>query len=355
MTLPELQQIAKERTEAVLGAWTDKPTGQTKAIIDEYRTAFKSIDNQLKEAYAKNLAGIPKDDYYNEMVKYGRLEALQKQISAEYNKYARRAGFKQIELGKTGMSNTYYQNMYSVNWFSGLNEMEYFAVLSKNAIDVSVISTDKIWRSLPKGDKIALSPLKAKNGTIINTLRGNHDDDLRKINKAITQGLLQGKSYTTVSKDIRNVFNTTASNAVRIARTEGIRNMNSGAYENTRAAISAGIDTGREVVEVMDDRTRNQSASIDGQRQKGLDPFIYPGGLKVDIIGNSGVAAYDINERGSSIDYVEGIEPTTIRGVNPVTGGEGVANFRDFERWMKQNDLVFSDTGRIVSKGKTAF
>jgi hypothetical protein len=119
--------------------------------------------------------------------------------------------------------------------------------------------------------------------------------------------------------------------------------------------MNAGVDVGREVVEVMDGRTRSQSSSINGQRQKGDDPFIYPGGLKVDIIGNSGVAAYDIQDRGGAVDTIEGIEPNTIDGLNPVTGTGGTANFSDFNKWMDLNDLKFSDTGRIISKGKSAF
>ena len=29
--------------------------------------------------------------------------------------------------------------------------------------------------------------------------------------------------------------------------------------------------------------------------------------------------------------------------------------FREHNKWMVENDLIFNETGRIVSKGKTAF
>jgi hypothetical protein len=220
---------------------------------------------------------------------------------------------------------------------------------------VSVFGTPEIWKDIKKADKGLLKPYLPKNGTVINTLRANRTKDLIKLQQTITQGMLQGKSYTNLSKEIKDIFNTTANNAVRIARTEGIRNMNSGALANTQAAMKAGVDVGREVVEVMDSRTRNQSSSIDGQQQKGDDPFDYPGGLKVDIIGNSGVAAYDINERGTSVDFVMDIDPETTEGVNPATGSTGTANMRSFNAWMADNNLEWTDTGRVATIGKSAF
>jgi hypothetical protein len=355
MTLSELQQTAKERTEAIIGAWTDRPTGQTKVLIDNYRAAYNEIDELLKNTYAKFLTGIPPEGYYNEIIKFNRLNNLNKQIKKMYDDAAKKAGLTQIEISKTGISNQYYGNMYSVNWFSGTQNLEYFTPLNPAIAKVSVFGTPEVWKDIKAKDRGALKPYLPKNGTVINTLRGNRTKDLLKLQQSITQAMLQGKSYTNLSNDIKKILNTTANNAVRIARTEGIRNMNSGALANTQAAIDAGVEVGREVVEVMDDRTRSQSASIDGQRQKGDDPFVYPGGLLVDIIGNSGVAEYDINERGSSVDYVEGIKPNTVEGVNPATGNPGDANMRAFNQWMEQNDLKWSDTGRIISKGKAAF
>jgi hypothetical protein len=355
MTLQEMHKTATARTEAVIGAWTERPTGQTKRLIDNYRKAFIEIEKELKDIYAKFLSGVKPEDYYNEMLKFNRAQNLQKQIVSAYNEAARKAGAAQMEISKTAISNQYYGNMYSVNWFSGTQGNTFYTVLNPNIAKVSVFGTPEVWKGIKKADKGTLKPFLPKNGTVINNLRANRTKDLIKLQDTITQGLIQGKSFTALSKDIKAVFNTTANNAVRIARTEGIRNMNSGALANTQEAMSAGVGIGREVVEIMDDRTRAQSASINGQRQKGDDPFIYPGGLKVDIIGNSGVPEYDINERGTSVDFIEGIEPTTIEGINPATGNPGVASYRDFDKWMEEHDLRFNKEGRIVSKGKTAF
>ncbi|MCP4394588.1 MAG: hypothetical protein GY804_10025 [Alphaproteobacteria bacterium] len=362
-TLKELQETAKERTEAVIGAWPNPPEadyhpkGQTKKLLANYQAAYKDIDEQIKEAYAKYLVGVDSGDlgYYNEMLKYERLTNLQKQIAKSYNTAAKKAGFAQMEISKTGIANEYYQDMYSVNWFSGSQGKGYFTPLNPKIMEVSVYSTPKIWKDLSAKDKGLLQPFLAKSGTLIDTLRNNRTKDLIKIQDSITQALLKGDSFTSLSKDIKHILNTSASNAVRIARTEGIRNMNAGSLANTQAAMDAGVDVGREVVEIKDDRTRSQSASINGQKQKGADPFHYPGGLKVDIIGNSGVAKYDINERGTSVDYLEDMDANTLEGINPATGKHGNANMRDFNKWMIDNGLKYTDSGRIISRGKTAF
>ncbi len=362
-TLKELQEIAKERTEAVIGAWPNppeaayNPKGQTKKLLSNYQTAYNDMDKLIKDAYSKYLAGVDAGDlgYYNEMLKYERYTNLQKQVAKAYNAAAKKAGLAQVEISRTGIANEYYQDMYSVNWFSGSHGQEYFTPLNTKIAEVSVKGTPQIWKGLSTNDKGVMKPYMPKNGTLIDTLRHNRTKDLIKLNDAITQALLKGDSYTKLSKNIKHILNTSSSNAVRIARTEGIRNMNSGAYANTQAAMDAGVDVGREVVEVMDDRTRNQSASINGQKQKGDDPFHYPGGLLVDIIGNSGVAEFDINERGSSVDYVEGLDANNTKGINPVTGKHSTADMRDFNKWMNDNNLIYSDTGRITSKGKSAY
>ncbi len=362
-TLQELQETAKSRTEAVIGAWPDPPEavyhpkGQTKKLLENYQKAYNDIDKQIKDAYTKYLIGVdPKDlGYYNEMLKFDRLTKLQKQIAKAYNNAALKAGFSQAEISKTGISNEFYQDMYGVNWFTGSKESQYYSILNPKTIEASVYSTPKIWKSIRPSMRERFQAYFAKHGNLPTTLKTARTKDLVKLNQAITQALINGDSPQVLSKEIKTILNTTASNAVRIARTEGIRNMNSGSYANTQAALNAGVDVGREVIEVMDGRTRSQSAQINGQKQPGVKPFNYPGGLKVDIIGNSGVAEWDINERGSSTDYVVGNDANNTKGINPVTGKHSTADMRDFNNWMTDNDLKYSDTGRIISKGKTAF
>jgi trigger factor len=66
MTLQQMQDEALNRMETIVGAWTDKPTGQSKGLVDAYRTAYKDIDSDLKAVHNKILSGVKPEDYFNE-------------------------------------------------------------------------------------------------------------------------------------------------------------------------------------------------------------------------------------------------------------------------------------------------
>lgn len=372
MTLEQLQQLSTDRTESLIGAWSRdakgniKPKGLSKEITDQYKKAYLDIEKSLKAIHDKFLTGVKPEDYYNEIVKYGRLSSLKAQIADIYNKAAGEAAKLQVESAKLAFSNKYYENMYSVNWFSaeafkGKTDFQYFAVLNTKAVDVSVLGTPKIWASLSSEQKKAFKHIRPKHGTLAATLEKNRKKDLLKLQEVISQGLLKGKSSVKTGKELEKVFKdiaesvkermeVSASNALRIARTEGTRNMNAGAYINTQEAIGAGLDLKRKAVEVLDNRTREQSATIDDQEVAGDKPFIYPGGLEVMVIGNSGVASFDINERGRSIDIVPGTNPGQRTGRDPATGEISKATFKNMADWMDKNNLKYNQYGRMVKK-----
>lgn len=366
-----MQELSTERTEALIGAWNwDKdgnpvPKGISKKITEQYKKAYLDINKSL-DAILIKIKTVNPEDYYNEVVKFNRLEALKRQIATIYNEAAGKAGLLQVESASLAISNKYYENMYAVNWFSadafhGQTNFQYFAVLNKATIESSVLGTPKVWESLSKAQRKALKPLFPKHGTLAKTLNDNRVKDLLKLQEVITQGLLKGKSSVKTAKDLQKVFTdiaadvkermeVSASNALRIARTEGARNMNSGAYANTQAGIDAGLELKRKAEETLDSRTREQSHFIDNEVVEGDQPFNYPGGLKVMIIGNSGVAEYDINERGRSIDIVPGTPPGRRVGRDPATGEILEASFKNMDDWMNQHNLTYNKSGRIVSK-----
>lgn len=349
MTLKQMQNEASKRIDTIIGIATDKPTNLTKQLLDNYSKAYKSITGELKDIYAKFLTGVKPENYYNEIIKYQRLSNILKQVSDEYTAAAKVAGLEQIKISKLAISNQYYSNQYAVNWFSGTKGKTFYTPINKNAVDVSVYGTEKIWAELSAKQREQLKPLLPKHGTLADVLRNNSTKDLTKLKQIITQAMITGQPYTKTAAEIKKLLNTTANNALRIVRTETIRNQNSGAYLNTLAAIDKGISLKRMAVETLDGRTRPQSAAIDGQIVGADQPFIYPGGLKVMIIGNSGVAEYDINDRGRSIDLVEGLEPDERSGVNPVTGEKEIASYINFQEWADDMGLKINDYGQIVS------
>jgi hypothetical protein len=347
MTLEQMELAGQERTRAILGSWTDKPTGETEKLLSHYKTAYDEITDNLDKAYLKLTGTDPADaGYYNELIKFGRLESLQKQTAKAYTDAARKAGKAQFAISETAMSNTYYQNMYSVNWFSD----QFFTVIDEKAVEVAVFGTDEIWQSIDKANKAKYAAYLPQYGTLADKLNSNAIKDLEKIKSSIIAALRQGNSFDELARDLQNIFNTTANNALRIARTEGHRAMSSGAYAQTQAAVNAGIGLTRMYSAVLDTRTRQQSGSMDGQIVGASEPFVYPNGATALIVGNSGVPRYDINDRCWSLDIVDDTPPEARRGLNPATGESEVASYRTFDVWMKDNDLIFTKSGKIMAK-----
>jgi len=100
---------------------------------------------------------------------------------------------------------------------------------------------------------------------------------------------------------------------------------------------------------VIGDRTRPQSAQVDGRMENDDGFFKYPGGALVKIPGNSGVPGWDINDRESVINIIDGVPPTTRRARDPVTGETDIISFRSFDEWAKENGLTRNRYGQLLS------
>jgi len=220
-----------------------------------------------------------------------------------------------------------------------------FAVLSEDVIEASVYGTQEVWRNrfgVP-------SDYIPKSGALLRSiLDDNRQADVRRLRRAITASLTQGESYTKAARRVKDILDTSASNAIRIMRTEGHRNALAGQYALKRHAQEEGVDARRRIVAVMDDRTRPQSAQVDGEVENENGLFEYPGGVMVRTPGNSGVARWDINDRESTVMDIEGVEPTVRRGRNPATGENEIMSFRGFEEWRREHNLTKNRYGQIM-------
>lgn len=346
MTLQELQAANRRRQEITIGAWNKTPSGKTADLLDNYKQAYQSISSDLEKTYSRVLSGIEPDKYYSTMTQYNRLANLQKSVASDYVKAARAAGKEQFAISELALSNMYYENQYAVNWFTPKG---YFTALDQKVMEVAVYGTEEIWRSITPAKKVLYEPYLPQYGYLNQLLAKNATLDLEKINIAITQGLRKGEGYAPISRELRKIFNTTGYNALRIARTEGNRLLNSGAFAQSQAAAAAGVNMQRMYLATQDMRTRDQSGAMDGQKRPIDKPFNY-GGTSWFIPGNSGVAEYDCNDRCSTIDIVDNKPPELRRGRNPVTGQTEVTSFNSFDDWMEQHNLTRNNSGRIIHK-----
>jgi len=335
-------------------------------VAGEYKKALNTIRKDLRKVYDKvigdrspaELAAILKDQpawLWTEANKFNRLTALQKQVQTEFVKASIRAGNMTVESSKLAITNNFYRQQYALQFASPIQTS--FTVLNPAVVEISVLGRAKTITGIVKAtrDRIEakygdLTRYQPKHGTLINTILNNRQKDLQKIQSSITQGLIQGKSYTQTAKDVKKVLDGSASQALRVVRTESARNMNAGSYANHNVAVSQGLNVTRQIISVLDDRTRQQSQEVDTIKADKNNQFHYPGGVLVDFPGNTGRPEWDINDRESVIEVIDGQSPDKRTGRNPLTGRNETMDFKDYSAWAKENGMVQNLSGRWVIK-----
>jgi len=341
MTLSELQDQGYDITRKEYMALQSRVNKELKTALDKARS-------ELRKLYDK-LDGVKPEDYYVTAVKFDRLTKLQNSLIKEYNRAARASGTVMENASKVAINNAFYRQQFAaVLGTSVLDDVNIvFTTLPTEVIEASVYGTAaKIKEAYGTA-----SDYIPKSGTFLEAvLDKNRQADVDKIRTAVTQALTQGEGYQKASGRIKKILDTTATNAQRIMRTEGHRNQMSGQYAMTQNAKSQGVEMRRQIVSVLDDRTRPQSAQVDGLMENDDGFFEYPGQL-VKMPGNSGVPGWDINDRESVINIIDGVPPTTRRAripSGPNKGETDIISFRSFDEWAKENGLTRNRYGQLL-------
>ena len=343
-------------------------------MLRQYEIALRKINREVEIAYTKYLDGVNTDDYFKELAKLGRLIGLQNRVENIYNEYAKRAGINTIEGSRVAFVNNYYRQQYAKAWFSPLASTPIildFSLVDPVAIELSVYDRLASYNNLDRGKR--KSNLKGflpqgDSPTTIQTLNKAKSWGLGKINNSITQGLILGSSIDTIKRDIANSMGYSTRRAEKIARTEIHKSLNGGQYGSYIDAKDQGLVEHRQILSVRDMRTRQQSAIVDGRKDDKDNLFTYPGGVKVSYPGNSGIAKWDVNDRETTIEVINGITPQLRSGIdpskfnkdgtrkiNPKTGKiytraevRQITSFNSFNTWAKDNGLTHNQYGELV-------
>lgn len=320
---------------------------RTKELLGEYQKAYKATTEHLKATYLKTLSGVGTENYYNEMLKYGRYKALLDAINTSYINAARRAGQMQVNNSTLAMSNNFYLRQYVLDWVDFDNRLTSFLVLPSELINQAVIGQPEAWTELTANIRNniekqygSIANYTPQAGTLTDTLLANRTRDLTKLRGTLAQIFVQGKSYTQAASLMRDVLNTSANNALRIARTEGNRLMNAGSFALTQRARAQGIQIVRQWDATLDARTRGRHAALDGKKED-KDGLFYIGDDSAPYPGQFGQAANSINCRCGILDIVDGVQPEVRTGRNPLTGEYEEMSFRDFDAWAKDNNMHY--------------
>lgn len=159
--------------------------------------------------------------------------------------------------------------------------------------------------------------------------------NMRKIQSAVLQGVLQGESPFEVAHRLEQVGQMNFNSAVRYARTMGTSAQNAGRYQAYKRAENLGVKLTIEWQATLDGRTRHDHRMMHGQRRDVGEPFETPDGFSImypaDCSGESDAPQREIwNCRCTLLSWVKGFEGDTVKD-SPKMGN------MSFEEWQQEN------------------
>jgi len=314
MTPNEVLKRFNEQAESL----TDVPKPYLEAIKKQYQSALNDITKELRKLTDK-IDGIdPKDtiQIQKELFKHNRLQNIQlriKEILNNANKVSRSAVNQVV---KNSLKEGYYSQGFAYyNAMQGAGININFGMFDPNVINASVLTgvnrkiTGYIFKNKEDGawiwDKV---------------LKENHAKAYRRINNAITQGLIKGDGYNKTARMLKKElfpsktpkFNLTSA-IERIIRTESGKARSLGdliAYDDfKKSADKLGIDVKRLWYSTVDNRVRDTHLSLHNQPENENGQWIV-GGSPADAPRLSGNPAEDINCRCTTVKEIEGLEST---------------------------------------------
>lgn len=160
-------------------------------------------------------------------------------------------------------------------------------------------------------DQKSVERLANKNPNLLPKAKINVPKDQkwsrRKINNAITQGILQGESLDKVAGRLSDVARMGWNTAVRNARTAMTGAQNAGRLDSYGDAKQMGIKIKKQWMATLDEHTRDSHADLDGQTVETDEPFITENGNELMYPGDpSGEPEEVYNCRCTMVSVLDG-------------------------------------------------
>ena len=272
-------------------------------ILREYAVALKEVRNEMGRLYTKlkNPDGLLT---LAEMTRYNRLNSLDKQIAGIMDSHYKIVVKELRRIPPDMYNESFFRYAWAFDQNSGVN-------LTWGTIPPEVI------------EEISSNPLDLISHGELRVTERN------RIRRAISQGLLQGKSFPQMMTGVRAAMGNNASQAMRIARTEGQRSQNAATDTIYGKATDQGIEGGVIWDATLDDRTRQTHRDKDGETRAEDGLFAPLGGVRVPHPVHPALPAGEaINCRCRNRFQVEGYEPQLRR-----TRDQGVIPYTTFDNW----------------------
>jgi hypothetical protein len=187
-------------------------------LANTYKESLDSIRSQIAEAYAKYALGNALT--YADMARYNRLITLFDNINGELKRLTGQTENMVLRLQEDVYNAGYYHTAYALE--RGGQVKLSFGLLPTAAIEASI-----------------QNPISGL--TLSERLASRRVEIVSRIRQEVTQGLIQGESYPQMARRIKGAVEGDYQKALRIARTEGHRNMQAGRTAAMDWATDRGI------------------------------------------------------------------------------------------------------------------
>lgn len=297
-----------------------KLTKWQQEIIKLEQKADRNVNRQLWSIYNDVLKDVRKSlkkyiDHYETLPEYRKAELLgltqlEDEIVELLNSAYPTAKLVVTDFKEKSAIQGYYSTFWQVERETGVS-------LSFNHLDKRLV------REMVK------EPITGK--TLSQRMYKQRNKLANQAQKSISNGLVQGKSYVQIAKEIESATEATYKQALRITRTESGRLRSLAKEQAMNEAEAVGVEFEKMWVSTLDNRTRGTHRNLDGQIRKKEEKFKSSSGYEATAPKLFGVAREDINCRCTFVLVVYGIRPSHRRA------GKEVMEYMNYQQWWKKH------------------
>lgn len=327
-----------------------------KGVTILYRELYSELSVLFNDVYAE--AAVNKGTYsslYMYLLHKKKYSKFIKEVRTLYNNTNKEITKLIKKAAELGLTNEYYRKLYALQQNDSTIAFKKIPILLQKLIIEGTEEQQKQYEKDYNEKYGNITKWIGKYGTVSKNMQKHSQKELDSIELLITScllGLISRKTflketkrkigYTETKKvngvTVKKTYGGLAS-SLKIANTETIRALNAGSYLVTLDLyLDQGLDSMYERVwsAILDNKTRDQSVIMHGQTVELDEPFTYPNGVTAMYPGESGVAAYDINERCTVLERLKDDDD------------DKTYSWNQFDDWLDNNGLSQTDNDIIT-------
>jgi hypothetical protein len=338
-----------------------------KSILNSYDELNDSIDTSISKMYSKMPSFTDEEkaagaQYTWAISSTTRFQKTQKDIKKEVSDTTKAISATMTTYLATAISNSFYRQQYLMVSFVGGSLKP--KPLNPNIVKASSTGLPEFWKEIRKKvvEKVygSASTYFPEIGTLSELLLSNDLEALGKIDRMVKSGLIQGLSAKDIAKQIETVIGTETivdgvthytgakAKAARIARTEGIRNLNAGTFAQMKEAQAQGVENKKIWETTFDLRTRETHANAHNQERE-LDENFNVGSATGPFPGDLSTVKENANCRCEHKSKLPGVRDDQRSVRNPETGKTEIFTFKNFDDYLDAFGYKYNKSGVIVA------